>query len=579
MKRRNRTEQSSERAPERRTTPRVQPIRIIPLGGVGEIGKNMSVYEYGNDIVIVDGGLMFPDEEMLGVDLVIPDVTYLQDKLDRIRGVFITHGHEDHIGGLPYLLPQLGFPPVYASKLTIGLIGVKLRERRILDQAHLEVVEPGKPIRAGAFEVEFLHVNHSIPDAMAVVLRSPAGIVVNTGDYKIDYTPIDEPADLSALARIGDEGVLVLCGDSTRVESEGHTPSERAIGQTFDDLIAGAEGRVIVATFASLISRVQQVVDAAVKHGRQVALVGRSMVNNAQMAIELGYLRIPSGVLVEVDRINAIAAKKLVIICTGSQGEPTSALTRIANGDHRFVQIQPGDTVILSSTPIVGNERAVYRNIDNLMRRGATVLYQGAPGMARVHVSGHGSREEIKLMLALLKPRYVVPVHGEYRMLAQHKRLAMQMGVPEANVVIAQDGDVIEASADGGIHVVDSVPCGNVYVDGLGVGDVGQVVLRDRRVLSSDGVLVVVVTVDSETGELLGSPDLISRGFVYERESEQLLDAARRKVEDAIRSLSKTRGRTTDWGFIKNKVRDTLSEYIFSQLKRRPMILPVVVEV
>jgi ribonuclease J len=363
------------------------------------------------------------------------------------------------------------------------------------------------------------------------------------------------------------------------VESEGQTPSERAIGQTFDDLIGGSEGRVIVATFASLISRVQQVIDAAVKHGRQVALVGRSMVNNAQMAIELGYLRVPSGVLVEADRINSIPAKKLVIVCTGSQGEPTSALTRIANGDHRFVQIQPGDTVILSSTPIVGNERAVYSNIDNLMRRGATVLYQGMPGMARVHVSGHGSREEIKLMLALLKPRYVVPIHGEYRMLAQHARLAMQMGVPEQNIVIAQDGDVIEASAEGGIHVVDSVPCGNVYVDGLGVGDVGQVVLRDRRVLSSDGVLVVVVTVDSETGELLGSPDLISRGFVYEREAEQLLDAARRKVEDAIRSLSKTRGRTADWGFIKNKVRDTLSEYIFSQLKRRPMILPVVVEV
>jgi ribonuclease J len=560
----------------RTASPRALPIRIIPLGGVGEIGKNMSVYEYGNDIVIVDGGLMFPDEEMLGVDLVIPDVTYLQDKLDRIRGIFITHGHEDHIGGLPYLLPQLGFPPVYASRLTIGLIGVKLRERRILDRARLEVVEPGKPIRAGAFAVEFLRVNHSIPDAMAIVMRSPAGVVVNTGDYKIDYTPIDEPADLGALARIGDEGVLVLCGDSTRVENEGHTPSERAIGQTFDDLIGGAEGRVIVATFASLISRVQQVVDAAVRHGRQVALVGRSMVNNAQMAIELGYLRMPTGALVDVDRINSVAAKKLVIICTGSQGEPTSALTRIANGDHRFVQIQQGDTVILSSTPIVGNERAVYRNIDNLMRRGADVLYQGR---ARVHVSGHGSREELKLMLALLKPRYVIPVHGEYRMLALHARLAIEMGVPRENVVIAQDGDIIEASAGGGIRVVDSFPCGNVYVDGLGVGDVGQVVLRDRRVLSSDGVLVVVMTVDSETGAPLGSPDIISRGFVYEREAEPLLEAARHKVEDAVRTLTKTRGHAADWGFIKNKIRDTLSEYFYTQLKRRPMILPVVVEV
>jgi ribonuclease J len=560
----------------RTASPRALPIRIIPLGGVGEIGKNMSVYEYGNDIVIVDGGLMFPDEEMLGVDLVIPDVTYLQDKLDRIRGIFITHGHEDHIGGLPYLLPQLGFPPVYASRLTIGLIGVKLRERRILDRARLEVAEPGKPIRAGAFAVEFLRVNHSIPDAMAIVMRSPAGVVVNTGDYKIDYTPIDEPADLGALARIGDEGVLVLCGDSTRVENEGHTPSERAIGQTFDDLIGGAEGRVIVATFASLISRVQQVVDAAVRHGRQVALVGRSMVNNAQMAIELGYLRMPTGALVDVDRINSVAAKKLVIICTGSQGEPTSALTRIANGDHRFVQIQQGDTVILSSTPIVGNERAVYRNIDNLMRRGADVLYQGR---ARVHVSGHGSREELKLMLALLKPRYVIPVHGEYRMLALHARLAIEMGVPRENVVIAQDGDIIEASAGGGISVVDSFPCGNVYVDGLGVGDVGQVVLRDRRVLSSDGVLVVVMTVDSETGAPLGSPDIISRGFVYEREAEPLLEAARHKVEDAVRTLTKTRGHAADWGFIKNKIRDTLSEYFYTQLKRRPMILPVVVEV
>jgi ribonuclease J len=555
------------------------PLRLVPLGGLGEIGKNMMAVEYGEDIVIIDAGLMFPDEEMLGVDLVIPDTSYLSDKLDRIRGIFITHGHEDHIGALPYVLPRLNFPPVYSLPLTLGLIGVKLREHRILDLATLTTVDPTTSVRAGQFTVNFVRLNHSIPDAVAVVVRSPAGVLVHTGDYKFDYTPVEQPpADITGLARLGEEGVLVLCGDSTRVESPGFTPSERVLNATFDEVFTHAQGRILIATFASLISRVQQVVNTAEKHGRKVALVGRSMVNNAQMAIELGYLKVPAGMLIRAEDINHVPDRDLAIICTGSQGEPTSALTRIANGDHRLVQIHPGDTVVLSSTPIVGNERAVTHNIDNLIKLGAEVLYQGR---LQVHVSGHGSREEVKLMLALLRPRYVVPVHGEYRMLAEHAKLAVEMGVAPDNVMIAQDGDVVEiAPNNGGIRIVNHIPYGNVYVDGLGVGDIGQVVLRDRRLLSSDGVIVVVVTVDSDTGELATGPDIISRGFVYERESEGLLEGARSVVERAInRHTQTTRGHVVDWNFIKNKIRDAVGEYVYQQIKRRPMILPVVVEV
>ncbi len=561
---------------------RALPVRVIPLGGCGEIGKNMWVYEYGDDIAVVDAGVMFPTEEMLGVDLVIPDTTYLADKLDRIRGIFITHGHEDHIGSIAYVLPQLGFPPIYASKLTLGLISVKLREARLLEQATLIEAEPHKPVQAGQFRVEFIHVTHSIPDAMLIALHTPAGTVVNTGDYKFDFTPVDQkPTDIAALARLGSEGVLLLCGDSTRVEVPGHTPSEAVLLHTFDTLIGQAQGRVIIATFASLISRVQMAVDTAVKHGRKLALIGRSMVNNAQMAIELGYLHVPAGVLIGAEELNSVNPRELVICCTGSQGEPNSALTRIANGDHRFVSIQQGDTVILSSTPIVGNEGAVYSNIDNLMRRGARVLYSGIPNL-NVHVSGHASRDEVALMLSLLKPRYVMPIHGEYRMLVHHAELAEQMGVPEANIVVAQDGDVVEVwpepGPERGIAIVGEAPAGNVYVDGLGVGDVGQVVLRDRRVLSSDGVLVVVMTISSETGAPLTRPDIISRGFVYERENEELLDAAKAKVEEAVARATQGRSRP-DWNYIKNKIRDTLGEYLFQTLRRRPMILPIVVEV
>jgi ribonuclease J len=557
------------------------PLRIIPLGGLGEIGKNMMVVEYGEDIIIIDVGVMFPDDEMLGVDLVIPDTTYLADKLDRIRGVFITHGHEDHIGALPYILPKLGFPTVYAATLTHGLISVKLREHNLLERSHLVVADPEHPVRAGVFEVGFVRINHSIPDAMCVVVRTPAGTLVNTGDYKFDLTPVDQlPANISALTQLGDEGVLVMCGDSTRVASPGFTASEKVIVQTFDTIFNQAEGRIIVATFASLISRVQMLVNAANKYGRKVALVGRSMVNNAQMAIELGYLSIPPGMLISADDINRVPASELVIICTGSQGEPTSALTRIANGDHRLVQIQPGDTVVLSSTPIVGNERAVSRNIDNLMRQGAEVLYQrqGGGGM-QVHVSGHASHEELKLMLSLLRPRYLVPIHGEYRMLAQHAELGVEMGVLPEHIIVAQDGDVIEATQDD-IRIADHVTCGNVYVDGLGVGDIGQVVLRDRRLLSSDGVIVVVMTIDSETGEPLAGPDIISRGFVYERESEGLLEQARAVVSEAISKHTRSpRGRSADWNYIKNKIRDSLGEFVYQKIRRRPMILPLVVEV
>jgi ribonuclease J len=550
-------------------------IRLVPLGGLGEVGKNMMVIEYGEDIVIVDAGLMFPEAEMLGVDLVIPDTGYLHDKLNRIRALIITHGHEDHIGGIPYLLPMLGFPPVYATKLTRGLIEVKLKEHHLVNQTTITTITTEDHLDLGAFGVEFFRVNHSIPDAVGVIIRTPLGVLVHTGDYKFDYTPVDGlPADFGVLARLGQEGVLALLGDSTRAESPGYTPSERVINDTLDKLFANASGRIILATFASLISRVQQVVDTAVRYDRRVALIGRTMINNVQMAMQLGYLNIPEGTLVKPEDLFFFEPQQVAIICTGSQGEPTSALTRMANGDHKLVRIQPGDTIIHSATPVPGNEKLVGRTINNLLRQGAEVYYQG---IAPVHVSGHGSQEELKLMLNLVRPQFLVPVHGEIRQLVAHAKLAKTLGIPEDHIVIAEDGDIIEVSPEG-IRKADHHPCGNVFVDGLGVGDIGSIVMRDRQVLAQDGILMAVLTVDKETGQPIGGPDIVSRGFIYMRDADELIELARTHVLESFGMHSRN-GHTADWTYVKAKIKDTLGDFLYEKTKRRPMILPVVMEV
>src|SRR6266702_2170962 len=533
----------------------------------------MMVVEYGNDIIIIDAGVMFPDDEMFGVDLVIPDTNYLQDKKDRIRAILITHGHEDHVGAIPYVLPMLDFPPIYATRLTQGLINVKLKEHKLVEKATVNVITPGDQVELGKCLVEFFRVNHSIPDAVGVVLHTPLGTVVHTGDYKFDHTPVDgKPADLGTLGRIGNEGVLLMMGDSTRVESPGYTPSERVINDSLDKIFANAPGRILLATFASLMSRVQQVIDTAVLYERVVALVGRSMVNNVQMAIELGYLTIPKGTLIRAEDINKFPPERVAIICTGSQGEPTSALTRIANQDHRLVRIQPGDTVILSATPVPGNEKMVNRTINNLFRQGADVLYQG---ISNVHVSGHAAQEELKLMQGLLRPQFFMPIHGEYRQLVLHAKLAHSLGLPADHIIVAEDGDIVEVTPEG-VKVVDHAPCGNVFVDGLGVGDVGQIVLRDRQVLAQDGILMAVLTVDKETGQPLAGPDIVSRGFVYMRDAEELLTSARERILESFIGLN---GHASDWTFVKDKIRHTLSEFLYEKTHRRPMILPVVMEV
>jgi ribonuclease J len=544
------------------------PLRIIPLGGVGQIGKNMMVFEYDDQLLIVDCGLMFPESDMLGIDIVIPDMDYVFERKDRVRGIIVTHGHEDHIGGLPYLMEKV-HAPVYATRLTRGLIEVKLKEQHMLAGAELHTISPRDVLDLAPFTVEFFHVCHSIPDGVGLAITTPVGLVVHSGDFKFDQTPVDgRLTDFAKLAELGGRGVHVLLSDSTNSETNGHTPSERMVGETFDRIFAGAQGRIIVATFASNISRVQQVAQMARKHHRQVGIVGRSMIEYSKKAAELGYLDLSPDELLTPQQMNKLPPDQVAIACTGSQGEPTSALVRMAVGEHRQVNIRPGDTVIVSATPIPGNEELINRTLDNLFRAGADVHYDER---AEVHVSGHASREEHKLMLNLTRPRFFVPIHGEYRHLVHHARMAEEVGIPRENIFTVESGTVLEFGPDWG-RINGQVSEGHVLVDGLGVGDVGNVVLRDRHLLSKDGFVVVVLAVDADNGQVVEGPDIITRGFIYLRESGDLIDEAASCVLGALEHG----GARADAG---TKIKETLAEFLYEQTKRRPMILPVVMEV
>lgn len=558
----------------RRTKKNNTPINITFLGGLNEVGKNMTLYECQGDMILVDCGLAFPDPDMLGVDLVIPDFTYAVQNADKIKGIFITHGHEDHIGGLAYLLKEMNVP-VYSTRLTIGLIEGKLKEHKLLDKAKLNVVNPGDKVNLGCFEVELIHVNHSIPDAVALAIKSPAGVVIQTGDFKIDTTPIDGGViDLPRLGELGNEGVLCLLSDSTNAAKPGFTESESKVGETFGTLFAKANGkRLIVATFASNIHRVQQIIDTAEKLGRKVALSGRSLENVVTIAAELGYIKIPDGILVGIDQINRYPSDKMVVVTTGSQGEPMSALYRMAFSEHRKVDIGPNDYVIISATPIPGNEKMVGKVVDELLKQGAEVVYER---MYEVHVSGHACQEELKIMMSLTKPKYFIPVHGEQKHLRKHAALASSMGIEPSNIIIADNGKTIEVS-ENAIKVAGEVTSGMVFVDGTGVGDVGSVVLRDRTKLAEDGIVIIVLSMDGTTGDVVSGPEVITRGFVYVRESEQMLDQTRRLCEDVVADCMYDR--ITDHGTIKNRLRDAVSKHIYQTTRRSPMVLPIIMEV
>ena len=551
-----------------------KPIKVSFLGGLNEVGKNMTLFEYGEDMFLVDCGLAFPDQDMLGVDLVLPDFTYVERNADRIRGIVITHGHEDHIGGLPYLLKVLNVP-VYGTKLTIGLIQGKLREHGLLNSASLNVIKPGDVITLGGFTVEAIHVNHSIPDALGLAIRCEGGTIVHTGDFKIDTTPIDGGMmDLGRLAEIGQDGVLCLMSDSTNAERPGFTESERKVGESFETLFRKAgNNRIIVATFSSNIHRVQQIMNVAASLGRKVALVGRSLENVVSISAELGYLNIPEGIVIDINMINRYPADKLVIITTGSQGEPMSALTRMAFSDHRKVEIHPNDYVIISATPIPGNEKTVSRVVNGLMKLGADVVYEK---MYEVHVSGHACQEELKMIMGIVKPKYFIPVHGELKHLRKHAGLALSMGIPKENILIADNGRVAEISKKA-LRCTSTVPAGRVFVDGYGVGDVGSVVLRDRKHLAQDGLVIVAVCIDRESGMIVSGPDVVTRGFVYVKESEELINAAREVAVEAIEA--QTDGGYFDWNSIKASLRDEISHLMYERTKRSPMILPVIMEV
>ncbi len=549
------------------------PLRIIPLGGVGEIGKNMYVFEYGDEIVVIDCGLMFPDEEMFGIDLVVPDIAYLKERKANVKAFLITHAHEDHVGGLPYILPEFPGVPIYASTLARGLLGNKIKEHKLHNNPLL-AMEPGDEIQVGPFTVIPFRVSHSIPDAMGIALRTPVGTVVHTGDFKFDHTPVDgKLSDFHVLARLGEEGVVCLLSDSTRAENPGYTPSERTVGEAFREIMEPLDGRVIVATFASNIARIQQVLDAAQSFNRQVAVIGRSMEQNVRIATDLGYLQYPASQIVPKDKISEVAANRLVIATTGAQGEPMSGLARMANRDHRFVEIQPGDTVIVSASPIPGNEEYVSRTIDNLFKAGANVYYHA---IRRAHVSGHASQEELKLMLGLTKPKNFIPIHGEFRMQVQHGRLAIETGVAPDNVFIIENGMPIEIATDGTARRGQPVPAGYVFVDGLSVGEVGDVVLRDRRALANDGMFMIVVTVDKQTGNVIGRPEIITRGFVHLNEQDPIIAGAADRV---ILAIENPGDHISEVALLKSQIKDGVSRYLYEQTKRRPMVFPVVVEV
>ncbi len=546
-------------------------IKIIPLGGLEEIGMNITAFEYEDSIVVVDCGLAFPDEDMLGIDLVIPDVTYLKDNIDKVKGFVITHGHEDHIGAIPYVLKDINVP-LYATKLTLGIIEGKLKEHNMLRTVKRKVVKYGQSVNLGCFRVEFIRTNHSIADAAALAIFSPAGVIVHTGDFKIDYTPVwGDPIDLTRFGELGKKGVLALMCDSTNVLRQGFTMSERTVGKTFDHIFAeNIRRRIIVATFASNVDRVQQIIDTAYKYDRKVVIEGRSMINVISTASDLGYIKIPDNTVIDIENLKNYPDEKVVVITTGSQGESMAALSRMAASIHRKVTIGPEDTVVLSSTPIPGNEKSVSRVINELERKGAKVIFQDT------HVSGHACQEDIKLIYSLVKPKYSIPVHGEYRHLKAQAQLAIDMGVEKENAIVLSSGDVLEIGEDSA-KVVDKVQSGEILVDGLGVGDVGNIVLRDRQNLAENGIIIVVMTLEKYTNQLLAGPDIVTRGFVYVRESENLIEEAKQVVTDSV--LDCIDRKVSDWGKIKLEVKDTLSEYLWKKMKRNPMILPIIMEV
>ena len=548
-------------------------IKITPLGGLHEIGKNMTVFEYGSDLIILDCGLAFPDDDMLGVDMVIPDITYLQKHKNRIRGIVLTHGHEDHIGAIPYVLKEFNVP-VFGTKLTLGILQNKLSEHGILNSTKLNVVNPGTTFSLGEFKIEFIRSNHSIADAVAVALHTPAGVILHTGDFKIDSTPINgEMIDLGRIGELGKNGVLLLLSDSTNAERKGYTMSESTVGATFDNVFENCNKRIFVATFASNIHRVQQIINSAVKYGRKVAVSGRSMENVLTAAIELGYMDIPKNTLITLDEINRYPKNKVVIVTTGSQGETMSALSRMAFSGHKKVNIEADDLVIISASPIPGNEKAISNVINELLKHGAEVIYES---LADVHVSGHACQEELKIILALAKPKYFMPVHGEYKHLSRHRDLALQMGIPSKNIFMMENGNVLEVSKTSG-KITGSVPAGRVLVDGLGVGDVGNIVLRDRKHLSEDGIIIVVTTIDKDIKSVVAGPDIISRGFVYVREAEDLMESMREKAAEVLDEC--LNHNTFDWASLKAQLKNELGSFIFAKTKRKPMILPVIMDV